>query len=311
MKLIEPNFEIWTQEEGLKGIFKQIERAGRICYKSEDKITEDSAKAFVDKMIESSHTAMLEHGTVYLLVPPYKWESMFGNHVDDYRFNPFSTVSMDSSHNSCITTNLRVLYENEWLDDLGYICEPTKFHERRISLKFTTSIGITRELIRHRAFSFANESTRYCNYTKDKFGNELTFIKPSWFEDEKHKGDKYKMMLVTTALMQAEKHYMDLISGKILVTKQHISGSEVISSAEIEPMSPQQAREFLPLCTKSDIVMTGFWHDWRHFFDLRLLGTTGKPHPDMLLLTQKAKKVLQDNGLWTLIYPQDEKVSNN
>lgn len=77
-----------------------------------------------------------------------------------------------------ITTNARVLIENNWLEDLQYMCEPTKYHAKRISVKFTTSIGITRELIRHRVFSFMNESTRYCNYSKGKFGSELTFVIP-------------------------------------------------------------------------------------------------------------------------------------
>jgi len=77
-----------------------------------------------------------------------------------------------------ITTNARVIFENGWEDDLQYMCEPTEFHEKRITVKFITSIGICREILRHRHMSFLNESTRYCNYSKGKFNSELTFIIP-------------------------------------------------------------------------------------------------------------------------------------
>lgn len=79
MKLIRPSFEIWDQQSGLEGIYKQIERAGRVCYKSEDKITEDSAKGFVERMIKSGHGAMLEHGTVYLRIPIEEYEKNYKN----------------------------------------------------------------------------------------------------------------------------------------------------------------------------------------------------------------------------------------
>lgn len=160
MKLIQPQAELLSWIPGTEGVYRMIELAGRTCYKSTDKITDDSAKPFVDRMIASHHTAMLEHGTVYLLVPQYKWESLLGNHVDDYRSNPYSIVDMDSNHNSCITTNLRVLVENGWLDDLKYICDPTEHHEMRYSFKLITSIGVTREFNRHRVDSIAEQSTR-------------------------------------------------------------------------------------------------------------------------------------------------------
>lgn len=141
MKLIEPSVELIEQEPGIEGIYKQIERAGRICYKSEDKITEDSAKKFVDMLINNGHGAMLEHGTVYLII---KWWQIFK--FFRYLLNPYSKIRRFKY----ITTNLRVLIENDQLDDLQYLCEPTEYHEKRYTLKFTTSIGITRELIRHK-----------------------------------------------------------------------------------------------------------------------------------------------------------------
>lgn len=161
MKLIKPSYTILEQESGLEGIYKAIERAGRVCYRSEDKITEDSAKPFVDRMIKSGHTAMLEHGTIYLTVPYADSYDSFGNNwvLDTYGSNPYSRINCE--HNKYyITSNYRVLIENGWLDDLKYLCEPTEFHEKRICVHFIADIGVIREFFRHRVFSMAQESTR-------------------------------------------------------------------------------------------------------------------------------------------------------
>lgn len=148
MKLIKPSFEIIEQQSGLDGMFKQIELAGRTCYKSEDKITEDSAKEFVDRLIKSGHGAMLEHGTVYL--------EIHLQHRDyiKYTTNPYSKVNKVTvdrvNGRAYVTTNYRVLVENNWLDDLKYICEPTEYHEKRITVKFTCDRGVSHEFVRHK-----------------------------------------------------------------------------------------------------------------------------------------------------------------
>ena len=172
MKLCKPLFEIKEQEPGLLGIYRQIEYAGRICYKSSDKITEDSAKPFVDRMIKSGHCSMLEHGTIYLGRPvfpdiglngeySYETDGFYKKYID----NKFSHVEVRpfkwSGEDGCyVTTNLRVLVENNWLDDLQYICEPTEYHERRVTVHFVCDRGVSHELVRHRVFSFAQESSR-------------------------------------------------------------------------------------------------------------------------------------------------------
>lgn len=169
MKLIESSVELLKQEPGMSGINKMIELAGRTCYKSEANITENSAEEFVKRMVNSRHMTMLEHGTIYLAIPITTNHAGFSeNH---YRNNPYSKFKEsrglcmrdeygDECDCWCITTNLRVLVENGWLDDLEYLCEPTEFHEKRITLKFTTDRGVSHELVRHRVFSFAQESTR-------------------------------------------------------------------------------------------------------------------------------------------------------
>ena len=254
MKLCKPLFEIWEQSAGLEGVYKQIEKVGRVCYKSEDKITEDSAKPFVDRMIKSGHGAMLEHGTVYL---QYETAKSAINPLTKYHLNKYSKVKAKEGATEetmilFVTTNLRVLVENDWLDDLQYICEPTEFHEKRITVHFTADAGVMREFFRHRVFSMAQESTRYCNYLKDKFDNSITVIYPSWLKEEEELEFEEDMRVIE------ELYFKWLKKG----------------------WTAQQARVFLPLGVKAEAVMTGFTSDWKHFFRLRSrIAETGKPHP--------------------------------
>ena len=162
MRLIKPSYEIWEQESGLEGVYKMIEKVGRVCYKSEDKIAEGTAKSFVDRLMKSGHGAMLEHGTIYLTIPnDHQAYNFFGDNWvrDTYGASPYSSVVWDSDK-IYITTNLRVLVENGWLDDLKYLCEPTEYHVKRVTVHFVCDRGVSHEFVRHRTFSFAQESTR-------------------------------------------------------------------------------------------------------------------------------------------------------
>ena len=250
MRLIKQSFEIWNQPAGLEGVYKQIEKASRVCYKSENKITEDSAKPFVDRMIKSNHGAMLEHGTVYMFMP-IDCDKHDYYVAKKYYKNKYSKVIIRNEHfllnknGYYITTNFRVLIENDWLDDLKYICEPTVFHEKRVCVHFICDRGILAEFTRHRVFSFSAESTRYCNYSKNKFGNEVTFIEPCWSTTEPIRDGFSEFR---TALVEAENHYLFLIENG---------------------WTPQQARAVLPNSLKTELVMTGFVSDWKHFFGLR------------------------------------------
>lgn len=284
MKLIKQSFEIWNQPAGLEGVYKQIEKVGRVCYKSEDKITEDSAKPFVDRMIKSSHGAMLEHGTIYLAIPmtTYAPEA-----VNIYRHNSYSKVNEcnkfiftdkygDKVTAWCVTTNLRVLVENDRLEDLEFLCEPTEYHERRVTVHFVCDRGVSHEFVRHRVMSFAQESTRYCNYSKDKFGNELTFIIPSWCSnrDEAHiVPDKYDVDWNDELIEDFGNEQGRLYIGLALAENAYLDLLKI-------GWTPQQARAVLPNSLKTELVMTGFVSDWKHFFELRSrIAKTGKPHP--------------------------------
>ena len=280
MKLIKPKAELLLQQSGLEGVYKQIELAGRTCYKSTDKITEDSAKPFVDRMIKSNHLAMLEHGTVYLII---KWWHIFK--FFKYLLNPYSKVRKFKY----ITTNLRVIKEHNWDNDLKYICEPTEYHEKRYTFGLTTSIGVTRELNRHRVNSIAEMSTRYCNYSKDKFGNEVTFCLPSWVSSSEYTEMTPDERIFFRSCEHAEFDYLRLIS---------------------KGWQPQQAREVLPLCTATEIIHTAYVSDWRHFFDLRYFGTTGAPHSNMVELTGLMAKEADKYGIWKELCNQNVEVAD-
>ena len=305
MKLCKPLFEIWEQSAGLEGVYKQIERVGRVCYKSEDKITEDSAKPFVDRMIKSGHGAMLEHGTVYLKVIN-KGPSLCNyekDHIEDkYINNPYSKVvfgkypkynsyeeKLKATQEVYITTNYRVLVENGWLDDLQYICEPTESHERRITVHFVCDRGVSHEFVRHRVMSFAQESTRYCNYSKDKFGNELTFVKPCWLDIPTGQyvywdGDWCDINKMKIQLPEGEHKDIDAFLWTLNNAETHYT--LLINSG----WKPQEARAVLPNSLKTELVVTGFTSDWNHFFDLRARGTTGAPHPQAKELAEPLMK---------------------
>jgi thymidylate synthase (FAD) len=183
MKIIKPSFEILTDINGIE-ILKSIEKAGRVCYKSEDKITENSALKFVENIIKREHEAVIEH------------------------YN--------------------------------------------ITVKFICDRGVSHEIVRHRIASYAQESTRYCNYSNDKFGNELTFIRPQFFYMGSDSETTWGM-----AMEFAEKAYFTLLD---------------------EGATPQEARTVLPNSLKTEIVVTMNLREWRHFFKLR---TAKAAHPQM------------------------------
>ena len=276
MRIEQPSFEIWPQEEGINGVYKQIERAGRVCYKSEKNASEDSAKPFVERMIAADHTAMLEHGTVYL-------KGAVENLVNRYANNRFSRIHVKDGV-AYVTTNLRVVAENKWMEDLECFCEPTSYHEQRITVHFTTQVGVTREFNRHRANSMAEQSTRYCNYSKDKFGGEIAINLPEWIKKE---ADCQKIY------QELNHNLLKQLCQELVIEKDQQAWSAVdnwlfanfaCEYAYLNLISlgrkPQEARVVLPLDINTELVHTAFVSDWKHFFDLRALGTTGAPHPD-------------------------------
>lgn len=310
MKLIESSVQIIEEKDP----YKMIELAGRTCYKSEDKITENSAKEFVDRMIKLGHGAMLEHGTIYLNIPEQTYtetlEDEFGKFnnpnngiVDRYRKNKYSKVNSVAANEELrkkypkvrpfklthhyITTNLRVIVENGWEEDLKWQCDPTEHHEKRITAKFICDRGVSHEFVRHRVFSFAQESQRYCNYSKDKFNNELTFIKPTWLD------------IPTGDYTYWDGDWCDIDNMKIQLPSDNGVADNFLwclNNAGMQyrllinkGLKPQEARAILPNAIKTELVMTGFESDWEHFFELRC---SGAAHPDAKKLADELKSLM-------------------
>lgn len=296
MRLIKPSYNIIEQQPGLLGIYKQIEYAGRICYKSHNKITEDSAEAFVQKMVDSKHGGILEHGTVYLEVQHTSpiHDNNYFRAMDLFIFytrNPYSKVVTKTWDNYkmhyYITTNLRVIIENNRDSDLQYLCKPTEYHEKRHTVHFVADIGTMREFFRHRVFSLAQESTRYCDYSRERFNNELTFIIPPWCNIEDN-------MNMETSKIPEYIWEPGSFENKFFLNCMYAEESykELISLG----YKPQQARFVLPLSTKAEGIMTGFVSDWEHFFSLRVIGTTGAPHPQAKELAEPLMGEFKQRG---------------
>ena len=287
MKLIKQSFEILEQKDfTIKGIKQFIERCGRVSHKSEDRITEDSAETFVERMKEMKHLSTCEFGTIYLYYKVDKLSTMVKEIIDFYKNNQYSKVKCikhySNTYSECgmgrlydieyseyfITTNLRVCLENNRQEYLTKaLCEPTEYHEKRYTVKFLCDRGILAEFTRHRKFSFMAESTRYCNYSKGKFNSELTFIKPCWTNiPEGNYGDIFNPKEPDITLAPNEYAFIDILRES---EKYYIGLTNNGWKAE-------QARNVLPLSLKTELYMCGFAEDWKQFFKLR---TASNAHP--------------------------------
>lgn len=262
MQLINQSAKYISQEPNIIGAFKLVELAGRVCWKSENRITDNSWEKFIDMLLEKKHYSPLEFGTIYLTIDTGSpaltsdyLEAM--STIQFYVSNKYSKVKTENNTTKTdtiyyITTNLRVIFENDRIEDLHYACEPTK-HARRYCVRLITSRDILAEYTRHRVFSYCVESSRYCNYSSNKFGNQITYIIPSWTRiTEGEYLSVFKDHPDTSflhSLLDAEAYYFGLLD---------------------EGWKPQQARQVLPNALKTEIMMCGFESDWEHFFDLRL-----------------------------------------
>ena len=320
MELILPKAEIWEQGTTLEDIWKHIARCTRVCYQSTPKNDSETNEEFVKRVIlrpdsstgelnfDKIHGAMLEHGTVYLMATD--WDRNPLEHYIRNKYSKYRQIHLKTEH--CqddtsykyayyVTTNLRVIYENGGLSDLSYICAPTEHHAKRITVSFTTNIGVTREFNRHRVNSIAEESTRYCNYNKRNDG-QIKIRLPDWLLD----GDLARLNEFDNgdwlaAISQiAEFAYDD--SGELKYNVDYYGAAlyfcNVCYNKLIERgWKPQQAREVLPLATKSQLIHTAFVDDWKHFFALRADGVSGIPHPNAKLVAEPLKQEFIKRGL--------------
>ena len=250
MKFIKQSFESINEPT----YTRQIEKCGRVCYKSESKIAPGTDTAFVQMLIKREHTAMLEHGTIYLFITEDRPE--FNELVMRYQSNKYSAVVIQPyqsyTHESgirlikaaYITTNFRVMLEHKYATDLLFACEPTCYHYKRVTIKFICSRQVSHQFVRHRVFSFAQESTQYCNYSLGRFGSEITFIEPSWYSNSS---------FMVKALFKGYLHITEWLYMFLLKALK----------------KPHLAAAILPNITKTELCMTGFTDDWLEFINLR------------------------------------------
>lgn len=304
MEFVEPKFEVIEQNPGLDGVLEIITKAGFTCYKTEREITKESSEKFVQRMINSKHGAMLEHGTVYLAFPWNTTDHLAEVKAIKYKNNHFSKVNFVSDEQNHImgyvTTNYRVLVENNWLEDLKYQCEPTPYHERRVSLRLWMDRVGTQSCERHRGqngASFAQESTRYCNYANEKkFNTGIKISVPHWTNKTEldNAMEAEEDFGFTNLKLIHESYFRYLLDNKI-VKKQGEdykplmywlaanSFCDFCYCKLIDCGFPaEDARAVLPLDINSEFVMTMFVSDWIHFINLRSdIAETGRPHPDI------------------------------
>lgn len=291
MKFINPSVEIWEQdvttpETLVEAMWTHIARCVRVCYQVDKPKNNETEEEYVRRVIFrnpderlANHYSVLEHGAVYFSV---EIPDNFDDPCPEDYFelenilweNPFTKCKIEHTKTTHIwhySTNLRVLVEHDALWALEYAVPfNPKWHTRRVTVSFSTSLGIAREFNRHRVHSISEESTRYCNYGKDRFGG-IAFIKPAWYTEGNGKNDRECSMDSEFELTceEAEKSYLRMISWGA---------------------TPQQAREVLPLCTKCQTVHTAFVDDWKEFFALRADGISGPPHPDAEILAKPLKE---------------------
>ena len=297
MVLLEQKAEYLKQEPGVEGVYKVIEKAARTCYKSEAKCdgTVEGAKAFVERMIKSHHTAMLESCSVYLKCDrKFEYENNidmveYPSDLEFYATNKYSKFNLDKDYNY-VTTNLRVLVENNRLDDLNYWSEPTDMHEKRYTFRLVTDRAIANEIVRHRLFSFAQESTRFVDYSNEKYGTDIAYIMPDWFPNA--------TLQQQEAFMQMMKDTEDLYFALRGKWNERKPNKSLKTGFKDNPLTPQQARAVFPLCLKTELCMTGYVTDWRFFLDLRLFGKTGKPHPQIVELSEKIVEQMKEAGIY-------------
>lgn len=294
MKFINPSVEIWEQDVTnpdtlIEAMWAHIARCVRVCYQVDKPKCDETEEEYVRRVIFrnpderlANHYSVLEHGAVYFSIElPDRILKSFDipdkiydlcNYLNDK--TPYVRVKKENTENTHIwhfSTNLRVLVENNMLWALEYAVPfNPEWHTRRVTVSFITSLGIAREFNRHRVHSISEESTRYCNYGKDRFGG-IAFIKPTWYTEGNGKNDRECSMDSEFELTceEAEKSYLRMISWGA---------------------TPQQAREVLPLATKVQTVHTAFADDWNHFFALRADGVSGPPHPNAKILAKTLKE---------------------
>lgn len=274
MKLINQSFEILNQEDfSLIGIKKFIERCGRVCYKSEDRITDNSYERFVNMLESNHHDRPLEFGTVHLKI---EGADTFDDFID-------SMIATDLYHNIWfkynyhedtyyITINYRYYLQlkNKTIAGCFFTEEDNEYYPKRYTVHFITSRAIMDEFRTHVSLSHLAESTRFCSYNKDKFDNEITIIKPCYWDD------------------------LDVVQKQELVSSWAYCENSYLTLTNKFKLTAQKARDLLPLAIKSELISCGFKDAWDNFFYRRCAKDA---HPMARELALNVQKKFNENSI--------------
>ena len=315
IKVVNPSVEIWNQEGyTLDDIWKHIARCARVCYQSTPKNNGETDYGFIVRTIlkgidvvnqpydiekiSTCHLSVLEHGTVHLRDPLHvpRASVRFECRI---KYNKYSKFYIDEKDYAYVTTNMRVLVENGWIDELEFIDE---IHNNeynlinRCTINFITDIGASRELNRHRVNSISEESTRYCRYNADKFGNNITVAKLPWINIEDSACQGYVTGLYSDNEICNDNKIVPHFTKNWTAINWFLYGLQIANLVYCKCIelgwTAQQAREILPLNTKTQVVHTAFVDDWEHFINLRSNGVSGVPHPMAKELADEVKFLL-------------------
>ena len=291
MKIIKPSFLVCDRDEQRGGL-RIIEEAGRLCYKSEDKSTDDSAGGFVKGLIRRRHLSVLEHGDMIFEIGDYH---IYDNVAEalkiirDSGVQPPMLEMTNIGHRCIVSGNIRAwlelfdigsiasryfiaYFDPVFVQGMGFMDEDAepdirvrqicyaelrdpleKLVHLRQTVKFTVNRGITHEFVRHRKLSPSQESTRFCNYCDGRFGREITVVLPCFLVEDTEAYSLWKRQCLSAETAS----FMLMNMG----------------------LQPQEARDVLPHSTKAELMMTGTLGAWNHFFDMRARQITGPAHP--------------------------------
>jgi thymidylate synthase (FAD) len=331
IKVVNPSVEVWKQDDyTLDAIFKHIARCTRVAYQSIPKNENEDAynfllrtifkgydffgynkvdpknphkrilspNAYGDVDLTSLHLSCCEHATVHLKFPTFMpraaamWEGV-------YEHNKYSRTNNHDGY-LYVTTNLRVIIENYAIDTLEFIDTTPNcpYYMPRTTVCFITDIGASRELNRHRVNSIVEESTRYCAYDKGKFGNGITVAKLPWVPDvdPTDEGHDYNEGFFNDNEVFDNNVIEEQYTDNWTAVDWFFYGLQICDLVYRKTRelgwTAQQAREILPLNTKTQVVHTAFVDDWEHWIKLRANQVSGKVHPSLLKLSLKLKDLL-------------------
>ena len=310
IKVVNPSVEIWNQEGyNLDAIWKHIARCARVCYQSVPKNNGESDYDFLvrtlfrgvepkninTKDLVKYHLSVCEHATVHL-----KYRLFITKDINQaIRFND-NHYSRTKEHDGYVyvTTNMRVLIEHHWMDELEFIDTTPNcpYYIPRHTICFITDIGASRELNRHRVNSISEESTRYCRYNADKFGNNITVAKLPWINIEDSACQGYFTGLYYDNEICNDNKIVPHFTKNWTAIDWFLYGLQIANLVYCKCIelgwTAQQAREILPLNTKTQVVHTAFVDDWKHWLKLRSNEVSGKVHPCIKELADKLVKLI-------------------